>query len=311
MSTPFRRLVGPTRCLDSFVQCTCPRPAVRQHPKVCRQQYYQARGFSSSPQTWSGHSKWASIKHDKARADSAKSKQRSLTTKDITNAVKLGGPDPNMNPRLALAITIAKKTAVPKASIEAAIARGQGLSATGAALESVFVEAILPPSIAAVFECQTDNKAKLLAELRLLIKEAGGSVSPISYMFEKKGRVILEKKQAVGVDDVFEAALEAGALDVIEDDEGRVVVYTEPAQTIVTAATLEKELEVKVEESEIIWDPNEDTKVPLNDEGAAKELNHFLDALEDVSGIQGVYTNWSKGSISDDLWAELRSKVAA
>lgn len=215
-----------------------------------------------------------------------------------------------MNPRLALAISTAKKTAVPKTSIEAAVARGQGLSATGAALESVFVEAILPPSVATVLECQTDNKLRLLAELRLLIKEAGGAVSPISYMFEKKGRIILQKKEDVGVDEVFEAALEAGALDVVEDDEGRVVIYTEPAQTSITATRLAKELEIDIEEAEIIWDPNEDTKVPLDDEGAAKELVNFLDALQDVTGIQGVYTNWSKGAISEDLWAELRSKVA-
>jgi transcriptional/translational regulatory protein YebC/TACO1 len=223
----------------------------------------------------------------------------------------VGGPDPNMNPRLALAISIAKKTAVPKATIEAAVARGQGLSATGAALESVFVEAILPPSIAAVFECQTDNKPKLLADVRLLIKEAGGAVSPISYMFEKKGRIILREKDGVGVDEVFEPAVEAGALDVMEDEEGRVVIYTEPAELSGTAARLAKELGVEIEEAEIIWDPNEDTKVPLDDEGAAKELGNFMDALQDVTGIQGVYTNWSKGAISEDLWIELQSKVAA
>lgn len=223
----------------------------------------------------------------------------------------VGGPDPNMNPRLALAISIAKKAAVPKATIEAALARGQGLSATGAALESIFVEAILPPSIATVFECQTDNKAKLLADVRLLIKDAGGAVSPISYMFEKKGRIILREKDGVGIDDVFETAVEAGALDVVEDEEGRVVVYTEPNELSGMAASLTKELEVEIDEAEIIWDPNEDTKVPLDDEDAAKSLGNFMDALQDVSGIQGVYANWAKGAISEDLWMELQSKVAA
>lgn len=233
-------------------------------------------------------------------------------TRDITNAVKQGGPDPNMNARLQLAITTAKKSAVPKASIEAAIARGQGLSATGAALEDLTVEALFPPSIATIIECQTDNKLRALAELRLIVKEAGGQVvSNVGFMFEKKGRIILAKKENVGVDEVLEPALDAGVLDVFEDEEGRVVLFTEPTQTNKIAESLAKELEMEVEESEVIYDPNEDTKVPLDNEGAAKELSErFLDKLQDVQGIQGIYTNWSKGAISDEIWEELSSKVA-
>ncbi|KAJ4369613.1 hypothetical protein N0V83_005375 [Neocucurbitaria cava] len=241
--------------------------------------------------------------------DAGKSKQRSLMTKDISNAVKLAGPNPDMNPRLALAISTAKKSAVPKASIEAAIARGQGLSATGAALESLLLEAILPPTVATIIECQTDNKLRALADLRLLVKEAGGTVSPVNYMFEKKGRIIFRPKEGMGPDEVLEPALEAGALDVLEDEEGRVVLFTEPAQTKTTAETLAKELDMEIEESEIVYDPNEDTKVALEDESAAKEFSSFLDKLQEVQGVTGVYTNWSKGSISDELWEELGSKV--
>lgn len=234
-------------------------------------------------------------------------------TRDITNAVKQGGPDPNMNARLHLAISTAKKSAVPKASIEAAIARGQGLSATGAALENLTLEATLPPSnsIAAIIECQTDNKLRALAELRLIVKEAGGQVASVKHIFEQKGRIILAKKENVGVDEVLEPALDAGALDVFEDDEGRVVLFTEPAQTKKIAESIAKELEMEVEESEVIYDPDENQKVPLDDEGAAKELSErFLDKLQDVQGIQGVYTNWSKGAITDEIWEELSSKVA-
>lgn len=232
-------------------------------------------------------------------------------TRDITNAVKLAGPNPDLNPRLALAISTAKKSAVPKASIEAAIARGQGLSATGAALDSLVLEAILPPSIATIIECQTDNKLRALSDLRLLVKEAGGTVSTVSFMFEKKGRIILRKADGVTVDEVLEPALEAGVIDVDEDDEGRVVLYTEPALTNKTADKLSKELNLEIEESEIIYDPNEDTKVPLEDEGAAKELSRFLDDLQEVQGVQGVYMNWAKGSIGDELWEELRGKTTA
>jgi YebC/PmpR family DNA-binding regulatory protein len=255
--------------------------------------------------------KWATIKHDKAKNDAGKSKQRSLMTRDITNAVKLAGPNPDLNPRLSLAISTAKKSAVPKASIEAAIARGQGLSASGAALESLVLEAILPPSIATIIECQTDNKLRALADLRLLVKEAGGQVSTVAFMFEKKGRITLQKKDGMGVDEVLEPALEAGVIDVEEDDEGRVLLYTEPAQTNKIADKLAKELDVEIEESDVIFDPNEDTKVPLEDEGAAKELSSFLDDLQEVPGVQGVYMNWSKGSVPDEVWDELRGKVTA
>jgi YebC/PmpR family DNA-binding regulatory protein len=236
---------------------------------------------------------------------------RVLLTRDITVAVKLDGPNPEMNPRLALALTTAKKNAVPKSTIEAAIARGQGLSASGAALESLLLEAILPPSIATIIECQTDNKLRALADLRLIVKEAGGQVSTVGFMFEKKGRIILQKKDGMGVDEILEPALDAGVQDVLEDDEGRIVLYTEPAQTKTVAETLAKSLEMEIEESEIIYDPNEDTKVTLDDEEAAGKLSNFLDELQEVQGIQGVYMNCSKGeSIPAELWEELRSKAA-
>ncbi|KAJ8112537.1 hypothetical protein OPT61_g5120 [Boeremia exigua] len=302
MAAPFARAIRASLSLEGTAQCVCRRAS--------RPQKVQVRCLSSTPSYFSGHSKWATIKHDKAKNDAGKSKQRSLMTRDITNAVKLGGPNPELNPRLHLSISIAKKSAVPKASIEAAIARGQGLSATGAALENLTLEAILPPSIATIIECQTDNKLRALAELRLIVKEAGGQVSTVGFMFEKKGRIILGKKEGFGVDEALEPALDAGALDVFEDDEGRVVLFTEPAQTNKIADALAKEHGLEVDESEIIYDPNEDTKVPLDDEGAAKDLSErFLDKLQDVQGIQGVYTNWSKGAISDEMWEELSSKV--
>jgi YebC/PmpR family DNA-binding regulatory protein len=235
---------------------------------------------------------------------------RVLLTRDITVAVKLAGPNPDMNPRLALALTTAKKNAVPKATIEAAIARGQGLSASGAALESLLLEAMLPPSIATIIECQTDNKLRALADLRLIVKEAGGQVSTVSFMFEKKGRIILRKKEGMGVDEILEPALDAGVQDVNEDEEGRLVLYTEPAQTTTIAETLAKELEMEIEESEIIYDPNEDTKVTLDDEEAAAKLSNFIDELQEVQGIQGVYMNCSKGeSLPAELWEELRGKI--
>ncbi|KAH8726033.1 transcriptional regulator-domain-containing protein [Phaeosphaeriaceae sp. PMI808] len=305
MSGLFARAVRAARPLPSFdpvTRCRC-----RHFPRSIE----EVRCFSNTPHHQSGHSKWASIKHDKAKNDAGKSKQRSLLTRDITSAVKLAGPNPDMNPRLAMALVTAKKNAVPKASIEAAIARGQGLSTTGAALESIVLEAILPPSIATIIECQTDNKLGALAAMRLLVKECGGTVSTVGFMFERKGRIILQKKDGMGVDEVLEPALDAGVLDVIEDEQGRVVIYTEPAQTKITAETLAKQLDMEIEESEIMYDPNEDTMVVLDDADAAARLNTFLDELQGFSGIQGVYLNWTKGeNVPDELWEELCSKVA-
>ncbi|KAH7411562.1 transcriptional regulator-domain-containing protein [Phaeosphaeria sp. MPI-PUGE-AT-0046c] len=308
MSAPFFRAVRASVSSSRASNCACHHGL---RPRKARVQEH-FRYMSSTPNLLSGHSKWASIKHDKAKNDAGKSKQRSLLTRDITVAVKIGGANPEMNPRLALCLTTAKKNAVPKASIEAAIARGQGLSATGAALETVVLEAMLPPSIATIVECQTDNKLRSLADLRLLVKEAGGQVSTVGFMFEKKGRIILQKKDGMGVDEVLETALDAGVEDVVEDEEGRIVLFTEPAQTKTIAQSLSKQLEMEIEESEIIYDPNEDTKVALDDEEAASRLNRFLDDLQEVQGIQGVYMNWSKGeSIPDEMWDELRGKVDA
>jgi YebC/PmpR family DNA-binding regulatory protein len=255
--------------------------------------------------------KWASIKHDKAKNDAGRSKMRVLLTRDISNAVKLAGADPVMNPRLALALTTAKKNAVPKSTIEAAIARGQGLSASGAALEGLLLEAMLPPSIATIIECQTDNKLRALADLRVVVKDAGGQVGTVGFMFEKRGRIILRKKEGMGVDEILEDALDAGVEDVFEDNEGRINLYTEPAETKSIAETLATKLEMEIEESEIIYDPNEETKVDLNDEEAAAKLSNFLDELQEIPGIQGVYMNCSKGeSLPAELWEELQGKLA-
>jgi len=253
--------------------------------------------------------KWATIKHDKGKNDAAKSKQRSNLQKDIITAVKMGGPNPTMNARLALAIATAKKNALPKANIEAAIARGQGLSATGTALENLTLEAILPPSIATVIECQTDNKLRTLQDLRLLVKNAGGTASTVGFMFQKKGRIVLQKKEGVGVDEVLEPALEAGVLDVMEDEQGRVVLLTEPAQTKSTGEALAHTLGMEIDESDIVYDANEDTKVPLDDPAAAQELADFFERLQELPGVQAVHLNWAKGAIDDALWADLQSKV--
>jgi len=201
------------------------------------------------------------------------------------------GADPNVNTRLAQAIATAKKAGFPKSSIESAIARGQGVSASGAALETLTLEAIMPTSVATVIDCQTDSKARTLSSIRLLIREHRGTVTPTSYLFEKKGKIVFERAEGLGVDEILDEAVEAGAMDVEEDDQGRVVVYTEPSQTKSAAEGLTAAKGLKVESSDIIWDPNQDTMVELSSEKDAQNLDNFLQAVHEDPSVQNVYLN--------------------
>ncbi|KAF2837011.1 YebC-like protein [Patellaria atrata CBS 101060] len=271
----------------------------------------QSRRLSTSDFLGSGHSRWSTIKHDKGKNDARKNKERSVFSNEIATAAKLFGANPDQNPRLALIITNAKKAGFPKASIEAAIARGQGVSASGAALEAVTVEAILPPSVAVIIDCQTDNKLRTLADVKFAVKKSGGTVTPIEYMFEKKGRIVFKQKDGIGVDEILEPASEAGAVDVAEGEQGNVVVYTEVNDTKSTALGLSKDLDLEVESSEIIYDVNEDTKVELEDEESIKPLHEFIDKLEGIHGFSGLYINAAQGSLDDAAWAELKSRVSA
>jgi len=222
------------------------------------------------------------------------------------------GPDPESNPRLADVIAEAKKASFTKSSIEAAIARGQGRSATGASLESVVIEGILPQNVAVIIDCETDNKNRTMMDVRMVMKEHGGNATPSSYLFAKKGRIVFEKREGLGVEEIFDEALEAGALDIVEDPEGRVVIYTEPSDTKATGTSLSQSLGLEIAASDIIWDANDETKVSLQDNDTAGELAEFIDVLQDREpSVQGVYLNVAKGSIDEDAWAALQDRTTA
>jgi transcriptional/translational regulatory protein YebC/TACO1 len=191
--------------------------------------------------------------------------------------------------------------------MEAAIARGQGKSATGAALESLTLEVIMPPTIAMVIDAETDNKNRTLMELRMLIKSHSGTVTPTSYLFKRKGRLQFEKDDRnLGVDEVLDEAIEAGAEDVETDEDGNIVVWTEPNKVTSAAQALQESLGLKVESSDIIWDANEDTKVPLEYESSVKALWDFVAAVQENPNVQGVYANAAQGKLSDEVWANLQ-----
>ncbi|EEQ30310.1 hypothetical protein McanMca71_002194 [Microsporum canis] len=249
------------------------------------------RYISSGPILQSGHNRWSTIRHDKGKNDAAKSKERQIFSKDIIQASKLYGPDPKSNPRLALVIANAKRSGMPKPTIEAAIARGQGITAAGAALESLTIEGMLPHSVAVVVECLTDQKARALQDIRAIIRHSGGSNTPTSYLFEKKGKIVFEPKPGLDVDSYLELAIDAGATDVEGDENNRLIVYTEHTATKSVADKMSATTDLVTESIDIIWDPNQDTLVKIESEEALSTVENIINSLRDDPSVQDIYVN--------------------
>lgn len=220
------------------------------------------------------------------------------------------GGNPDNNPQLASTLAAARKAGVPKATIEAAIARGQGRSSGGAALESVTFEAIVPPSVALIVETETDNKLRVLQDLNLMVKKGKGMSSASKYFFSRLGRVVFEKSESgIGVDQIMDEALEAGAEDLEDDEEGNLVVWTQPNQTTQVCRSIESAFGLRVLSSDIIWSPNEDTKVQLDSSPELANLADLIVKLQDHPDVQAVYSNVSRGTMSDDEWATLEENL--
>lgn len=201
-----------------------------------------------------------------------------------------GGPDPSLNAQLSYAINNAKKAGLSKASIEAAIAKGQNKSSTGAALEPVIIEAMLPHNVGAIIECLTDNKARALQDIRLTIGRNGGSMAPTGFLFQRKGRNVFRRHERLSVDDILENAIDAGAIDVDTDEEGRLIVDTDPTALTAVAKGLTKNFSLQLENSHMTYDPLEETSVKLENR-EFKEISDILQLVEEDPAVQDVYTN--------------------
>ncbi|KAF2097075.1 YebC-like protein [Rhizodiscina lignyota] len=225
--------------------------------------------------------------------------------------MKVFGPNPDQNPRLAIAIQNAKRAAVPKTLVESAIARGQGQSASGAKLEAVTLEAILPQSIAIVIECETDSRLRTLAELRTLVKDHGGNATPTVYLFEKQGKVVLKQGESIATaDEVLEQALDAGALDILEGEDSTHIVFTEPAATVAVSQSLSSSLNMEIASADIVWTPNEDTKVSFANSEEGENFSQFLDKLQEMSEVLAIHANIARsGVLSDEEWTDLQRRV--
>ncbi|WP_075793144.1 YebC/PmpR family DNA-binding transcriptional regulator [Massilia putida] len=234
-----------------------------------------------------GHSKWANIKHKKAATDAKRGKIWTRLIKEITVAARMGGGDANTNPRLRLAIEKAADANMPKDNVNRAVQRGSG-GLEGVNYEEIRYEGYGIGGAAIIVDCMTDNRVRTVAEVRHAFSKFGGNMGTegsVSFMFKHVGQFLF----APGVDEnkLMEAALEAGADDVIADDEGGFEVLCDPNAFAGVKEALEA-AGFKADSAEVIMKP--DTETVFTGEDALK-MQKLLDALENLDDVQEVYTN--------------------
>jgi YebC/PmpR family DNA-binding regulatory protein len=245
-----------------------------------------------------GHSKWANIQHRKGAQDAKRGKLFTKLIREITVAAKMGEPDPASNPRLRLAVDKALAGNMTKDTIERAIKRGSGAQ-DGENFEEVRYEGYGPGGIAVMVDCVTDNRNRTVAEVRHAFSKAGGNLGTdgsVAYQFANTG--ILSFAAGVDEDQVMEVALEAGADDVLSNDDSTVDVLTQPDQFIdIKEAMLAAGLEP--EQAEVTMRAENATPLELDD---AEKMIRLLERLEDLDDVQNVYSN---ADISEEVLAQL------
>ncbi|GAB4085837.1 YebC/PmpR family DNA-binding transcriptional regulator [Myceligenerans cantabricum] len=248
----------------------------------------------------SGHSKWATTKHKKAAIDAKRGKLFAKLIKNIEVAARTGGGDPAGNPTLFDAIQKAKKTSVPNDNIDRAVKRGSGEGADAVDYQTILYEGYGNDGIAVLVECLTDNKNRAAAEVRTAFNRNGGSLADpgsVSYLFSRKGLIVVPKSDGVGEDEVMEAALEAGAEEVT--DLGEVIEVMSEATDLVPVRSAIQEAGIDYDSADVVWHPSMQVEVEV--EGARK-ITRLIDALEDSDDVQNVYANFDA---SDDVMEAL------
>ena len=244
----------------------------------------------------SGHSKWATTKHKKAVVDAKRGKLFAKLIKSIEVAARTGGADVSGNPTLADAIVKAKGQSVPSDNIDRAVKRGSGELGDAVAYEEITYEAYGPGGVAVLVECLTDNRNRAAAEVRTAINRNGGNPADpgsVSYLFGRKGLVLVTKTDGLAEDDVLLAVLESGAEDVSDLGEAfEVICEAGDTHAVRLAAT---DAGLTVESAEMAWLPT--VSVPLEDDVARKVLR-LVDVLEDLDDVQNVWANFD---VSDEV----------
>ena len=239
----------------------------------------------------SGHSKWATTKHKKAVIDARRGKLFAKLIKNVEVAARTGGADPAGNPTLYDAVQKAKKNSVPNDNIDRAIRRGAGLEAGGAAYEAVSYEGYAPGGVAVLVECLTDNRNRAAADVRTALTRNGGSMADpgsVSYLFHRKGVVIVPKAGGVSEDDLLLAVLDAGAEEVNDLGESFEVV-SEPGDLLAVRGALQ-EAGIEYDSAEAAFLPTVEVEL---DAEQAKRVFRLIEALEDSDDVQDVYANYS------------------
>lgn len=243
--------------------------------------------------TMSGHSKFANIKHKKEKNDAAKGKMFTIIGKEIAVAVKEGGADPANNSKLRDVIAKAKANNMPNDTIERGIKKAAG-EASAVNYEVITYEGYGPNGIAIIVDTLTDNKNRTAANVRHAFTKGGGNIGTpgcVSFMFDKKGQIIIDKSETdMDADELMMAALDAGAEDFVEEDEAY-EIYTTPEDFSTVREAIEG-LGVPMMEAEVTMIPQ--NYVELTDEEAIKNLNKIIDLLDEDDDVQQVYHNWDE-----------------
>jgi YebC/PmpR family DNA-binding regulatory protein len=248
----------------------------------------------------SGHSKWATTKHKKAVVDAKRSKLFAKLIKNIEVAARTGGADLNGNPTLFDAVQKAKKSSVPNDNIDRALKRGSGLEAGGAEYSTIMYEGYGPGGVAVLVECLTDNRNRAASDVRVAFTRNGGQMADpgsVSYLFSRKGIVIVPRADGVTEDSVMEAVLDAGAEEV--NDYGETFEILSEATDLVPVRTALQEAGIEYDSADVVFHPA--TQIEVDVEGARKILR-LVDALEDLDDVQEVYANFDA---SDEVMAQL------
>jgi transcriptional/translational regulatory protein YebC/TACO1 len=200
---------------------------------------------------------------------------------------------------------------IPKNLIEGAVARGQGKSTSGAQLESLSLEVLMPPDIALIIDAETDNKTRTLHDLRHVIKNAGGVVGSTAFYFTRRGRAVLQAKEGgPTLSDILDEAIEhEGMEDVEELPDGNFLAWTQPSAITAIVQALSKKFELEILDSEIVWAPNEDTKVAVDSSSLAETLDKLCSGLKEYPETKAIYANVRQGSIEDEEWDKVEGNL--
>ncbi|SDD09167.1 DNA-binding regulatory protein, YebC/PmpR family [Geodermatophilus telluris] len=244
----------------------------------------------------SGHSKWATTKHKKAAIDAKRGKLFAKLIKNIEVAARTGGGDPAGNPTLYDAIQKAKKSSVPNDNIDRAVKRGSGAEAGGADYQNITYEGYAAGGVAVLVECLTDNRNRAASEVRTAMTRNGGSMADpgsVSYLFTRKGVIVVPGADGVDEDTVLMAVLDAGAEEV-RDLGDTFEVVCEPTDLVAVRTALQ-DAGIDYDSAEAGFVPS--VTVELDEEGAGKVFR-LIDALEDCDDVQNVYANYD---VSDEV----------